>query len=523
MLSSANGVNDANLQEIDRVASAMPGHENFVAHFFKPFDSAFFEGTSGDIDRSWLVPAVEQKEIAALLPLFFPGRSGGSCDIYDVKTNKLSACEVKAPDDKQNLTMIPTSPTDTKLVRAYQDEFASILNIPAAGFYTDQKFPYLIDEDTAAVYFKGNFEGELGSIPFTGNLGARYVRTKAETTGVLTQRPVDPYNAPYKDKADEVIQVYTPVFSEHTYNNLLPSANINFNLMDDMYLRLAASKSMTRANPEDLSPSRNVFPGASDGSRGNPYLNPMEATAFDISWEWYFTKNTVFSAALFQKNLENYIDKDYFTEISDQDRDKNGLFDDPLTISQPQNGDDGRVKGFEIAATHSLDWINNWMSGFGFQANYTLTDSSQNSGFSDLDGSQLPVRDLSENSYNFVFFYDKYGFNFRAAYNYRDEAFKGFATPNPDTVLWLKNENLLPGIQDYSRYAARLPIWSDEFSTLDISASYKYEGFTLFLQATNVLSEPVREYVGSKEETKNLLKLYRDTGSLYSLGVRYTF
>ena len=80
------------------------------------------------------------------------------------------------------------------------------------------------------------------------------------------------------------------------------------------------------------------------------------------------------------------------------------------------------------------------------------------------------------------------------------------------------------GIIIYKPLSIKTPVWKDEFETLDISTSYRFKnGTTLFLQATNVLAEPNKRYVGVKDETTHLLRSYNETGAFYIAGVRARF
>ena len=196
---------------------------------------------------------------------------------------------------------------------------------------------------------------------------------------------------------------------------------------------------------------------------------------------------------------------------------------DVVIINQKQNGGEGTITGVELAVNHTMDYLPGMFSGFGVQANYTRTESSQSSGINDLDGSELLVPNLSPNSYNLILFYDKYGFNFRAAYNYRDESYNGPASSSQDLLYFEPVDNPFFTQQVFNPYGSFIPVWNDEFATLDLAMSYKYGDAKVFVQATNVLNAVNRQYVGTRHTTKLLTKEYRDTGAAYTLGFSYNF
>ena len=89
---------------------------------------------------------------------------------------------------------------------------------------------------------------------------------------------------------------------------LLPSLNLNYALNDEMIVRFAASRTMTRPAFDALNPrlsiNENVWGPTANGSAGNASLKPLKSTNIDVSWEWYFNDDSMFSAALFLQGYE---------------------------------------------------------------------------------------------------------------------------------------------------------------------------------------------------------------------------
>ncbi|AWB66320.1 hypothetical protein C2869_07685 [Saccharobesus litoralis] len=496
------------LEFAEQVMAEEYGIDNYFSRHLT-LSPKLFPNTDGANFDQWMTFNLGHNDFKQLLLGAFPGRAG-DCLIFDKDASQCNTELYEFPDAEDVNS------------RGY-NEFDHVLTIPKAQYVKDGSYPYLITEETRALYGKVNFENEVFTIPVSGNFGVRYVETETTSLGVHTTRFLNDEDKQLKDLDGLDVEQYDPLYFTNEYSNLLPSLNVNFLVTDDMFIRVAMAKTMSRPNPTDLSPSLDLPNYSWTAKLGNPGLEPQEATNFDFSWEWYINDTNTLSAAIFAKELENFLTLRHYTIFSPADRNGDGDFrNDPVTVSQPFNGGDGKIKGIELAALHTFDYLPGFLSGFGVQANYTFTDSSQDSGSSQLDGSTLPVFNLSQDSYNLSVFYDKYGFNFRAAYNYRTENLNGSSTAGTDPQLYVdalsyEDPKAVPSL------GIQLPEWNDEFATLDLSASYKYKNVRVYLQARNVLSEANRRYVGDMTTTKHILSRYQETGANYVAGVSVNF
>lgn len=220
---------------------------------------------------------------------------------------------------------------------------------------------------------------------------------------------------------------YTPV--NNSYDYLLPSANLKFGLTDDIVLRLAASKVLTRPDNGYI---RNYFTASIDtsgnftGTAGDPMLVPATAWQFDASLEWYFAQVGSLTLNGFYKSIDNFfyqsVREETITNGSGETRE--------VTVRGPANFDGtGKVKGFEIAYQQTYDFLPSPLDGFGLSANYTYIDSSGlpntflNGGLVPNDSSvppgNLPLEQLSKHNINVSAFYEKGPISLRAAYNWR--------------------------------------------------------------------------------------------------------
>jgi TonB-dependent receptor len=202
----------------------------------------------------------------------------------------------------------------------------------------------------------------------------------------------------------------------NSYNSFLPSANLKFDLTADMLLRLAASKTETRPtlNQMGVSNSYGGRYGDVQTGGGNPYLKPMQSKNYDLSYEWYLSKTNYVSAAVFRKDVSDFLE----TKMVDM---KIPQYDEVVHDTRIRNGQKGKIKGVELAGQYAFDNGISWLRGFGVAANYTYVDASATRD-TDTDSS-VPAcgyPGLSPQSYNGSVFYENDKFQARVSYNWRN-------------------------------------------------------------------------------------------------------
>lgn len=212
------------------------------------------------------------------------------------------------------------------------------------------------------------------------------------------------------------------------YDYWLPSVNLKFGLSDEIILRFAASKVLSRP---DNSYTRNFLTLGLGGSgeltaqAGNPFLLPATAWQFDASLEWYFARVGSITLNGFYKSVENF----FYQEVTTRDITSNGVTL-PVFVRGPANfNGTGKIKGFEASYQQTFDFLPSPLDGFGVQANYTYIESEGlpntflNTGApvnpSTVPPGNLPLEQLSKHNYNIVGFYEKGPISLRAAYNWR--------------------------------------------------------------------------------------------------------
>jgi iron complex outermembrane receptor protein len=268
---------------------------------------------------------------------------------------------------------------------------------------------YALEETNRAAYIQADFEGERWS----GNIGLRYVQTKEH---VVSNQDFGPGPYPADAILGSAFGGYRPIAFDNTYNDILPSANLKYDLDDNRVLRFAASKTMTRADYSALAGNLSLSPPAGIGQVGsgtssNPNLKPVRSTNFDVSYEWYFAPESLLSASAFYMDLTSYIGLGHVTQnyITFSSWAPNGEPVDYI-LSAPINSS-GTVKGLELSYQQPL------FDNFGVNVNYTYADGKEKGGG--------PLVGTSKNTYNVGGYYETDRFNARLSYTYRSDFFSG--------------------------------------------------------------------------------------------------
>jgi iron complex outermembrane recepter protein len=213
----------------------------------------------------------------------------------------------------------------------------------------------------------------------------------------------------------------TPQRDTNRYTNVLPSANLTVNVTDKFLARVSASRTLQRAGIADLAPSTFVDATNRTSTGGNAQLTPPISTNLDASFEYYTGRTSLISAAVFYKDVKDFI----ITNITQQIIPGFvGL--GTIRVQRPENVASAKVKGFELGIQQFFDFLPSPFDGIGVIANYTYADSKDSNGF--------PLVATSKNSYNLIGLYEKGRVSGRIAYNYRSNAVFEFTEGRPDVI-----------------------------------------------------------------------------------------
>lgn len=106
-----------------------------------------------------------------------------------------------------------------------------------SGLPNNLGFNFAADQDILAMYVMSDFGGQLGSVPYRGNIGVRHIQTDNTFDGFETQVDEQGRNG-----------IAAPVTFEDDYQHTLPMANITFEVHDDVLLRGAYYEGIVRPN-----------------------------------------------------------------------------------------------------------------------------------------------------------------------------------------------------------------------------------------------------------------------------------
>jgi TonB-dependent receptor len=114
-----------------------------------------------------------------------------------------------------------------------------------------------------------------------------------------------------KVRVHAVSTLGSPVTTEKTWTDVLPSAALNLKLTESQSLRLSLSRTLARPEYRELSPisSRDVIGG--DNIEGDPDLERTRISNADLRWEWYPATGELVSLAVFGKRFDKPIERVY--------------------------------------------------------------------------------------------------------------------------------------------------------------------------------------------------------------------
>ncbi|TFZ43363.1 TonB-dependent receptor [Stenotrophomonas maltophilia] len=327
-----------------------------------------------------------------------------------------------------------------------------------------------VTEKNFAAYVQGNFSGDRWS----GNVGLRYVNIKQD---------IDTYAAATGSTVPDVSSLFgawTRQAFENKHNRVLPSANLKFDLRDDLVLRFAASQTQTLPDFSALGASSYGSDLNRKGGGGNPKLKPVISTNFDANLEWYFMPRGMLSVGAYSMRLKDYVafsteKQMLFSELT------NRL--EEYDISRPKNAD-GKVRGIEVAYEQPIGEY------FGVNANYTYADGSTEHTWADGTDNLLGT---SKNTYNVGAYFENDTFGARVSYTRRSSFLIGLSGANP--------------------------YYQDDFGTLSASLSYKAtDWLSISFDALN-LNNPTYKYY----QTAAIPTSFYSNGRQYYLNFRFKY
>jgi iron complex outermembrane recepter protein len=361
-----------------------------------------------------------------------------------------------------------------------------------------------VEEKSLALYGQLHFADADNRLK--GNVGVRLVRTEEISAGYgPTANSHLEWGISFGDWSDPGFQAIS-----NSYNNFLPDLNVSYNIADNLIARFAAARVMQRPDLNLLaaasSPNLATQPPVSGDwlgtiAQGNPNLKPYLSNQLDLSLEWYINDRSLLSAALFLKQVQNFVLTNHFSETlpvtltavpSGSTLTVGQVVPALFSVSEPINAQETTIKGAEFGYQQGFTFLPSLLKYLGAEANYTH-----------LWAGELPLQPggvpyalpgVSTSTYNLGLYYDDSHLDVHALYNYRSSFLD-------DALAYFGDGT-----------------WTAGYGQLDMSGSYKFsKNIALSASVLNLTNEPLVEY-----NKFGVNKLYELSGRHYSLGVRVT-
>ncbi len=371
-------------------------------------------------------------------------------------------------------------------------------DLPIPGDWT-------VNEKVTTGYIRADLDTTLGSVPMTGNVGVQLVYTNQSSSGF--------------DSPGGIGARLTPVSDGDEYAHVLPSVSLNFDLSDQLKLRLGAARTLARPRMDQLNASSNASISAQpqgvlgsifSGNGGNPRLRPYQADGVDASLEYYFGGNRGYvSIAAYYKWLDDFVNpnagviRDYsylLPILSPAQRAQVAASTTLGVASSPDNGAKGYIRGIEATASIPFSLFSSGLEGFGFQTSAAYTESQL-----EIVGTTVrpTVPGLSKWVVNSTAYFEKAGFEARVSHRFRSKFLAEFIG--------------ISASRDFRETYSE--------SILDAQIGYRFsegmlEGLSITAQALNLTNEPFINYeAGDKARVID----YERYGRTYLIGASYKF
>ena len=397
-----------------------------------------------------------------------------------------------------------------------------------------------ITEKDLSGFVQVDYKFDLFGRPLRGDIGLRVARTRVTGRGNV-------------GATDGVLGL--PVTANNSYTDYLPSLNAVYEVMPDLLVRFAASKTMARPMLQNLTPGTTSFASGLNATTapavtvGNPYLSPFRSTNLDLSFERYFGRSGLIGVAFFYKDLKSFpqqlageapLSTVFEPEIYEQvvaamvspTLREYTLAGGVYAIRQFQDAPGGTIKGLEVNVQSNFEFLGDMFRNFGITANYTYIDSkltyltstvlnTTRTGTTPTAQNTFatgPFLNTSPHSFNATLYYENETWSARVSGAYRERYVNRFP---------LATGTCSVGVNTGTGGAAcNSPVIGDfgfTENTLNIDAAFAWninKMLKLTLEGRNLTNEvQYRTMYEASPVTQN----YASTGRIVTAGVRVIF
>lgn len=369
-----------------------------------------------------------------------------------------------------------------------------------------------VTETTLAAYLMATFD--TGRV--SGNFGIRVVNTEVESVGWRTEYEIITDGGGFLSMQPVPGADLERVAVKDDYTEVLPSFNLVMDLTDEVLMRAAIYRGISRADLSDLGYSRSFAVNTADditdvndlitnvSGFGNPFTQPLPSWNGDFAIEWYPNEDSILAATVYAKRFEAGFEQVRTTETFIVD----GVpVDADFTVSETSDKS-SELYGIEVTAAHHFSNLPGIWGGLGGKISYNYAHS--NFQFEDSLYGRVQVRDdlgdivsetarivapgnvpgFSEHVFSGQVYWEIGAFDLQMIYKYRSEYFQPY-TSNGTRL----------------RYIGDVGVW-------EARASYRINDYIrLSVEGINLFDEPKSQYFFVQD----------DLGEVNSYGPRYFF
>ncbi|HEV7715374.1 MAG TPA: TonB-dependent receptor, partial [Steroidobacteraceae bacterium] len=226
------------------------------------------------------------------------------------------------------------------------------------SYFEDTLSSFDVEEKTQSAYLMGD-AGSSTDV-FHANFGIRVVKTDLDVNNAQTA-PLPTFFGSASWNGVNANNI--PIAHSRSYTDVLPSFNFMFDINDAQKIRFGAARVLAPQNLMQLGlgnaygftrgadgPNGQARFQFSNGSSGNPSLDPFRASQFNLSWEDYVSSGSIVSVGFFYKAVDNFVTTANIpTFVMD---DFGGT---TANVTTPVNGGRGKVWGGELGGQYTFD------------------------------------------------------------------------------------------------------------------------------------------------------------------------
>lgn len=222
-------------------------------------------------------------------------------------------------------------------------------------FFSDANLGVL--EDGSLGMFLSNFTELRNNYDAEQKIYAGYLMVESSLTKKLKMTG----GVRYEETAQNLL-AFNGSEGEISTKDFLPAVNLTYEVIDNMNIRLAYSKTLARPSFREFAPLQ-TFNFLGDFVQvGNPNLKRTLIHNYDFRWEMYPTANEYVGVSLFYKDFRNPIENTLSTASTN-------------TAYIYNNVGQAKVQGVEIELKKNLDFIAYFLKNFKVGTNLSLIKS----------------------------------------------------------------------------------------------------------------------------------------------------